>query len=434
MQTAGDVMNFAPLQPQQITGRRKPRKRRAHAPLLGLLRRLGLARPPDLDDLSKRILLPSLPVSDEEHARDHWFGIGQRCARQEDWDVLAERILEADHNRLQTPGGEMVSSLIAQGARADLVAAAEHAIADGRAPDKTGLAALHAVLTEHAGSYPVALMVARAHVDIGLAWRANGAAAGEMRFLEHFAIAEALLDPLDAPALDAPSLASAQCALLAARPAPRRRVAEDYARLINLDPATPAHLRALGEALLPARFGSYQEIEIEARRAAARTGAAWGEGGYAWVWFDALALDPAGLGTVDAAYFADGLRAIAQRKPDQHVINQLAAFCGLTMAPRGSGTRMSAAQDRARATIHGCLDWLIADHLHELHPLLWSQAILEPGRITALPPRRTLLQTGRQTALRTIAACFAEEMADGQTLAFSSAGMYRLPVLGPHGA
>ncbi len=427
-------MNFAPLQPQQITGRRKPRKRRAHAPLLGLLRRLGLARPPDLDDLSKRILLPSLPVSDEEHARDHWFGIGQRCARQEDWDVLAERILEADHNRLQTPGGEMVSSLIAQGARADLVAAAEHAIADGRAPDKTGLAALHAVLTEHAGSYPVALMVARAHVDIGLAWRANGAAAGEMRFLEHFAIAEALLDPLDAPALDAPSLASAQCALLAARPAPRRRVAEDYARLINLDPATPAHLRALGEALLPARFGSYQEIEIEARRAAARTGAAWGEGGYAWVWFDALALDPAGLGTVDAAYFADGLRAIAQRKPDQHVINQLAAFCGLTMAPRGSGTRMSAAQDRARATIHGCLDWLIADHLHELHPLLWSQAILEPGRITALPPRRTLLQTGRQTALRTIAACFAEEMADGQTLAFSSAGMYRLPVLGPHGA
>jgi hypothetical protein len=272
-------------------------------------------------------------------------------------------------------------------------------------------------------------MVAHAHVDIGRAWRSSGVAQGEVRFLENFAIAEALLDPLDAAALDAPSLAFAQCALLAARPAPRRRVAEDYARLINLDPATPAHMRALGAALLPARFGSYREIETEARRTAARTGAAWGEGGYAWVWLDALALDPGGLGTVDAACFADGLRAIAQRKPDQHVINQLAAFCGLTLAPRRSGTRMSAAQERARATIHGCLGWLIADHLQELHPLLWSQALLEPGRITALPPRRTLLQTGRQTALRTIAACFAEEMADGKSLAFSSAGMYRLPAL-----
>jgi hypothetical protein len=397
--------------------------------LLGLLRRLGLARPPDLDDLSKRILLPSLPMSDEEHMRDHWFDIGQRCARQEDWEVLAERITEADRNRLQTPGGDMVSDLIAQGARADIIAAAGHAIADGREPDQAGLAALHAVVTEHAGSYPIALMVAHAHVDIGRAWRSSGVAQGEVRFLENFAIAEALLDPLDAAALDAPSLAFAQCALLAARPAPRRRVAEDYARLINLDPATPAHMRALGAALLPARFGSYREIETEARRTAARTGAAWGEGGYAWVWLDALALDPGGLGTVDAACFADGLRAIAQRKPDQHVINQLAAFCGLTLAPRRSGTRMSAAQERARATIHGCLGWLIADHLQELHPLLWSQALLEPGRITALPPRRTLLQTGRQTALRTIAACFAEEMADGKSLAFSSAGMYRLPAL-----
>lgn len=422
-------MRFDPILPQDPGARPRPRKRRGRARLTGFLRRIGLLSAPDLDDLSKRILLPALPTSDEEHARDHHFGVGQRLARQEDWEVLARRITQADSARLTTPGGEAVSSLIAQGARADLVSAAEDAIADGGAPDQVGLAALDAVLAEHPASYPVALVVALAHIDVARAWRACGQAAGELKFLEHFAEAETQLAPFEARALDAPSLASAQCALLAARPAPRRHVADDYARLIDLDPATPAHMRALGEALLPARFGSHQEIELEARRTAARTGAVWGEGGYAWVWLDALALDPTGLGTVDAPYFAEGLRAIARQLPDQHVINELAAFCGLTLAPRPPRARLSLPQERARATIHGCLDWLVSDHLHELHPLLWSQALLKPGRGAALPPRRTLLQTGRQAALRAIAARFADDIADGQTLAFSSAGMYRLPAL-----
>jgi hypothetical protein len=47
----------------------------------------------------------------------------------------------------------------------------------------------------------------------------------------------------------------------------------------------------------------------------------------------------------------------------------------------------------------------------------------------ALPSRHALIARGRQAALQVIAARFAEEIADGTSIAFSSAGMYRLTSL-----
>jgi len=421
-------MTFDPITPDnpRRAARRKPAQPRA---LGRLLRRLGLRRQrADLDLLAQRILLPSLAISDEKHARTRLHDTGQRLARQEDWTRLADRITQADAARTHTPGGETAASLLAAGARADAVAAARDAVGDGREPDPAGLDALEQVYAGHEGSYPIALVVACTHMDIGQAWRTGGSAGTdrqdrEARFLDHFRRAEELLAPFDAWAHDAPSLAAAQCALLAARPAPRRRVAGDYARLIALDPDCTQHLRALGVALLPARFGSLDAVNLEARRMAAQHGA----GAYAWVWFDALALDADGLGVIDPDAFTEGLQAIAAQHPDQHIINEIAAFCGLVMAPRCGTARLPTARDRARATIHDCLDWLVARHLHELHPMIWAQALTGPGPASWLPPRRVSLAQGRQAALRAIAGRFADDLADGSALGFSSAGMYRLP-------
>jgi hypothetical protein len=423
-------MTFDPIAPPDAPSQQAARHRSA---LARLLRRFGLARPrADLDTLARRILLPSLPITDEDHARTRLRDTGQHLARQEDWPRLAERIAEADAGRRHTPGGAPEAALLALGARADAVTAAAEAVGDGRAPDPAGLDALDRVGAEHAGSYPIALVIAHTHMDIGRAWRsctAQGIAAQdrEARFLDHFRRAEDLLAPYDPETCDAPSLAAAQCALLPAQPAPRRRVVEDHARLIALDPESAWPLRALGAALLPAQFGSFDAIDREARRLAARpvTGAA----AYAWVWLDALAGDPEGLGTVDPGLFADGLHAIAARHPDQHIINELAAFCGLTMAPRGAADRLPARQERARAALHACLDPLVTRHLHELHPLVWARALCGPDPALALPPRRVLMTRGRQAALRAIAARFADDLAGGCALGFSRAGMYRLPAL-----
>jgi hypothetical protein len=427
-------MPFDPLarpEPTQPGPRRRPAQAtRLWPDLLGLLRRKPET---DLDSLSKRILLPSLPVTDEEMARAMHQDRGQKLARQDMWPELAQVIEYTDAARLRTPGGENATTLLAVGARADVVAAAEDALHDGAEPDPSGIDALEEMQAEHPDSYPCALIVALAHIDIGWAWRTTATdrtrATHELRFLEHFKRAEDILTPFDGVDLDAPSLAAAQCALLAARRQPRMRVADDYERLIDLDPDSPRHMRALGEALLPARYGSYEMLDLEARRTAARTGEIWGAGAYAWVYFDALALDPGAMTHLDSEFFVDGLRDIVARRRDQHVINQLSAFCGIVMAPKTGKQRLSGATEAARRRIHDCLDWLLENHLQELHPLIWSQTLLSPGLTPSLPSRRALVAKGRQTALRVIAQRFAEDIADGSSIAFSSSGMYRLPAL-----
>jgi hypothetical protein len=388
----------------------------------------------DIDTLSKRIILPSLPVSDEEIARATHQDRGQKLARQEMWEELSRQMQYADDCRLSTPGGEIASMLLAFGARSDVVAAAEHAIADGVAPDPAGIEALEEVHADHYGDPFCALVVAMAHIDIGWAWR-NAArdslhkdAECQRQWLIHFNRARDILAPHDGIELDAPSLAAAQCALTAAFRQKEHRVADDYEKLIDLDPDGHRHMRALGQHLLPAYFGSYDTLELEARRTASRTGDVWGDGAYAWVYFDALAVDRGALDILDADFFADGIRHILEAKKDQHITNLWAAFCAVTMAPDRE-KRLSGRAEATRHRLHDCVDWVLSEYLQELHPLIWSQALLAPGLTPALPSRRTLITKGRQTAMRIIATRFADELAEGTSIAFSTAGMYRLPSL-----
>lgn len=387
----------------------------------------------DIDLLTKHIILPSLPVTDEEMARATHQDNGLKLARQENWQELSRLIQHAEDCRLHTPGGESAAMLLAFGARSDVVAVAEDALYDEAEPSPEGIDALEEMLAEHYGDYACALVTALAHIDIGWAWR-NTAPESDgtlhlLRFKEHFKRAGDILGPYDAVDLDAPALAAAQCALLASRPQPGTRVADDYQTLIDLDPDSPRHMRALGQHLLPAYYGDYKQLELEARRTAARTGDIWGAGAYTWVYFDALALDAEPLGQLDCDFFLEGLQDILTRRRDQHVTNLLAAFCAITMGPDTSGPKRPAASEANRRRLHDFLDHILTNHLQELHPLIWSQTLLSPGLTPPLPSRRALVAKGRQTALRVIAERFADDIASGNSIAFSSAGMYRLPAL-----
>ena len=388
----------------------------------------------DNDTLAKHVILPSLPVTDEEIARATHQDKGQSLARQENWEKLSDQIQHAEDCRLATPGGESAATLLAFGARSDVVAVAEDALFDGVEPSPEGLNALEEMLAEHYGDYACALVTALAHIDIGWAWR-NAAPDDDpdlhlLKFKQHFKRAEDILGPFDGVDLDAPSLAAAECALLASRRHPGIRVADDYETLIDLDPDSPRHMRALGQHLLPAYYGDYNTLELEARRTAARTGDVWGSGAYAWVYFDALALDPRTMDMLDCDFFIDGMKDILMRRPDQHVANLLAAFCAITMGRDGLVAKNgTAAANRARDQLHSFLDWILTCHLQELHPLIWSQALLRPGLTPPLPSRRALVAKGRQMALSVIAERFADDIAQGYAIAFSTAGMYRLPSL-----
>ncbi len=387
----------------------------------------------EIDALARRIILPSQIVTDEEMVRSMHQDRGQKLARQDLWDELSNKIKFADATRLPTPGGESASLLMAFGARSDLVAAAEDALYDGFAPDAEGLVALEDVLNEYPNDYPTSLVVALAHVDIAWSWRNVAGKSDPVRAAEqsseHIERAAELLAPFDGTALNAPSLIAARCALFAACENRGARVCEEYEKLIALDPTTPRHMRALGRHILPEYAGGLQALEVSARRVAAQTQDSWGAGAYTWVYLDALALKRRSLELLDAEFFVEGLRDIVARKQDQHMVNLLTAFCAITMAPQGEEALLTRQARQNRQDIHACLDWMLKDHLRELHPLIWSQTLLSPGVGPLLPSRRALVAKGRQTALRIIAAQLSSMLKDGGTITFSASGIEKQRVI-----
>ncbi|KMK67863.1 hypothetical protein [Puniceibacterium sp. IMCC21224] len=331
--------------------------------------------------MSPDVVIEIRDQTTEEIERRRYLAQGQFLARQENWAELGRLIRTFDTRRLTTPGGTPMAELLAEGARADAVGAACDAIILGDAKAaEAPLRQLDDMLSELCEDHGVALVVARAYMEVGLFWRGEEPGdtmpvAQQAAFQIHFRTAYNILERFDPFELDAPSLAAARCALLVAETQPALRVADDYEDLIDLDPQSPRHMRAMGLHLLPLLYGNHEALELEARRTVARTLDIWGAGAYVWVHLDALSRDPDAFRRLDAEFFAEGLHDIVERRPDQHTVNVLAAFTGYTLAgtpaPNPDAARP---QDQARARVARCFDWIARDHLTEVHPLVWAQA------------------------------------------------------------
>ena len=317
--------------------------------------------------------LPFCYTSEEEDHHHALFEAGLFLARQDAWGTLGDRIREADATRAMTPGGVPEAEILAEGARADAVTAASRAV---RLGDEMGAASImndmQLVLEETPRDHGVAYVVAMAHIDIGWAWRGEGwrkdiPAAHRAAFFRHFHSAATLIDLYDALELDSPMLASVRCALLAAESQPRSRASDDYEDLIDLAPGVAKYMRALGNHMLPRWFGSYERLDHEARRTMERTSDIWGVGGYTWTYFDALMVDDEAFALLDADLFCRGIRDILLRRTDQHTVNSFAAYTGTALEPDGVNRA-------ARTRIADCFDWIVTEHLHEVHPRIWYAA------------------------------------------------------------
>jgi hypothetical protein len=326
-------------------------------------------------------------------------------------------------------GGSDEATLLALGAQSDALAAVKDALADGKVPDPAGINALDEVAQDYPEQHAVQLIVALAHLNMGRAWLASG---GEMARVvsphrTHLKRAKALLDPMDAEELDAPSIVAAQAALAEILCPDLDCVQAAYDRLLSLDPENPNHLRAYGSGVMHELEGDPKLLTTLAEGVIERSGDMWGDDAYVWLHLDVLGKSDEALAELDTDRFSLGLRRVAETSKDQHLINQLTAFCAIDMAPRGKSDNRQLA--RNRAALHDNLDWLLTNHLAELHPMLWcsraAQSVMSP-RDTA---PRALVAEGRKKALRVIARRFVDQLADGSSIAFSPAGMYRLPTI-----
>jgi hypothetical protein len=364
----------------------------------------------------------------EERLRDSHLHRAQWLVRQERWTELSAMIAEADAARTLTPGAMSVAELMAYGARADVVLAVEHALLDGKpdrdAPLLDGIEALEHVLAEHPDDPIIAAVVAQAHMDIGWAWRGNGwdtevPARNRAAFDAHFDRAGDILAPFRTATDTSALLAAACCALLGGRENPKGHVASRYEALIDLNPANPRPMRAMGMHLLPRFFGSYEELELEARRTAARTQGTWGAGAYTWVMFDAVACDDQACANLDLVFFVEGLRDILRQRPDPYTVNLLAAYCANSVGQAYSGNDRA---DQNRAQIAECARWIIRSHLTELHPMLWAHAARGFDNNLRIRSANRFAASGREDAIRIITGLFQSEILAGNRIVFTEAG------------
>jgi hypothetical protein len=364
----------------------------------------------------------------EDSARDTHRLRGQFLARQDRWHEISLEIANADDVRHATPSGMPVAELLCYGARSDVVAAAEHLLTSGRpaddAPLLDGIAALEEMLADAPMDPVRSITVAQAHMDIGWAWR--GTAWREQvpdknleAFEAHFDRAEDILRPFADDCATSPLYLTACCALNARRASGGDRIAKQYEELIALDPANPAPMRALGTYVSPRWYGSHGELELQARRTAALVQKEWGTGGYTWVMFDALAGDPEACANLDADFFIEGLEDILERRPDQHTVNTLAAFCAHTIGAQRTGQPRA---DAVRTRIAECSHWIVRKHLVELHPLIWAHAAAGFDNNLPVPSPRRFAATGQRDALRVIAGLFKNEIAQGRRIIFTAEG------------
>ncbi len=368
--------------------------------------------------------------TDEQDANGHQvIERGRYLARQDMWAELSQEMRAADQARKSTPCGQPIADLLAFGARSDVVLAVEHALSDGKAMSDYdllgGIFELEGEIQNHPNDPMITLVVALAHIDLAWAWRGDAhpealPSLHQSRCAAHFDRAAALLPLCRSAMPDSPAIAAADCALLAGHVDPRTRVADKYEHLITLDIQNHRHMRAMGSHLLPRWFGSYEELEVQALRNAARTQKTWGAGGYTWVQFDAIALDDEACARVDVEYFLEGLQDIVARRPDQQTINLLAAYCAITQQNR-MGQNPQA--DIARKQICEAANWLIRDHLTELHPLIWAHAANGFNNSLRVNSSERFAARGRRDALKAIANLLREELRSGQSVTFTPSGL-----------
>uniref|UniRef100_UPI00356B5AA4 hypothetical protein n=1 Tax=Shimia sp. TaxID=1954381 RepID=UPI00356B5AA4 len=340
-----------------------------------------------------------------------------------------------DRTRMATAGGTPLAELMAYGARADVVGAAEHALLHGRpAPDCdfiSGIEAMETVLMERPGCYATALIVAHMHIDIGWAWR--GTAGNESMsdlnreaFEAHFARAAEILAEHCPDETRSAALLAARCALLPGREDPGFRLIREFESLFAADPHNPRHMRSLGNYLLPRWYGDFDRLDLEARRAAATFQEVWGNGAYAWVWFDALLVDPDGFDHVEAEYFLDGLGDILARRPDQYTANLLAAHLYKSWQITRDRHRANGRHPDLAPRLRTGFETLVRDHLRELHPLVWGHAEIGFENTARLISPQRLARKGHQTGLAAVAMPFLKSLQDGHAVQFSPDGISQI--------
>lgn len=382
---------------------------RLFARLPGLRGRLGRAAPGpgEAEEIAQRVDIPVLRKSPEQ---DEWREIERGFAALADeglWMSLLDRLRGVDQSRQRFASGKRYFECALAGAISPVT---RHLDEPARIDAATSaLAPLTTLHIGHLNDYMPAVLLARALIEIGWAVRGPVPPGETPRDAQdaaraYFARAEAVIEAFDPILENSPMLAEARYRL-----APGVEDGPDFLRdwyedWADLDPSNPGMLATHASFLTPEWYGSYDEIEREARRAVKRAADGIGIGAYPCFWQAPLEADRTAVARIDPEAFLAGIHMLLEGRRSQALANDFVALLFRLTLPSTAETSEQAERAKpVRARLALGLREVILRHLTELQAPIWGI---------------------EETAIRrAIAHVFADDLAEGAVLRAADEGI-----------
>ena len=287
------------------------------------------------------------------------------------YEALYGRIAEWEADLASTQGGTRFYEIavdVALSGLQSLIDEAPHNDLSDLADAEVELACFMETHETAADSHVLALLAARAHLLLGLAYRADhwpDACHREAwrRMARHYVAAGEILSGYDARALMSPLLAEAQYMQALGSPGQAHRVPDLFETWITLDPSNPAIYAAHAVWLSDPENATDDKVLALADDAIDRTSATIGMGGYALFFQQLIGLRENARDLYDAELFAAAILDLATMSATQAEVNRMADALAGEIRSIGPG---------APVALQDTLFMLIRTELTVLYPRLWS--------------------------------------------------------------
>lgn len=291
---------------------------------------------------------------------------------EDEWVEIGDQISKWESQLSSTQGGlrfHEIAVEVALSGLQSLIDDAPHADLSDLIDAEAELGCFIETYQNAQDSHVLALLAARAHLLLGLAYRADHwpdecQKEAWRRMAHHYVEAGYILCEYDARALMSPLIAEAQYMQVLGSPGQSHKVPEMFENWIMLDPSNPAIYAAHAAWLASPENASDDDILALADTAIDRTTATLGLGGYALFFQPLVAARENGRALYDADIFASAMLDLATMSATQAEVNR--------MADALAGEIRSIGADAAPVALKDTLFMLIRNEMTVLYPQLWT--------------------------------------------------------------
>lgn len=331
----------------------------------------------------------------------------RKLADRGDWQTLSDEMHSAERTLRSSDGTTRDYGWMSFGARSELNDILEQMDPEHCQKKISEITArFEAAANANPNDHMLSTLVARLHLDIGWAWRGDGYAdsvtALEWSHMhQHYEAAEKWLARFTEDGITSPYVAHAAHILARHLGDDGRQMRKIYDVWRTLDPGNPNMYAEHAFHLLPRWFGSYQELETEARKAAASTmGTPIGAAPYAWMLQTLIDCEPEALAIVDQEFFLESISDIVRLAPDATGANSILREYSELWLSRGIFETDEQNMQQVRNLAENVCRQVARNHLSAIDLSVW--------------------QGKAMSAKNTIAALFGDDIDAGRILDFSS--------------